>query len=196
MTEIFHDSKFVVCNTSLCKGDGKWVMSVEVRGDSPGALGPWSARFMESKDLTTWTMLPEECRNGIRGRIYSPHLLRFHDGWYYLFATVTGHPKGYTLDLRRSRDFKTWEASPFNPIMVPDERDKIPFNPDFTDADKAHIDGAKNRDNSDIDFCEFGGKLVITYCWGNQVGTEFVSEAFYSGTEAQYLEGWFPKMKQ
>jgi hypothetical protein len=188
---VFHDKKFIVANTSICKGDDKYVLSVEVRGGSPGAMGPWSARFMESPDLKTWTMMPEDCRQGIKGRIASPHLLRFHNGWYHLFSTVTGHPKGYTLALYRTRDFKTWESSPYNPIMIPDDADKVPYNPDFTDEDKKKIEVANNKDNSDIDFIEHDGKLVITYCWGNQVGKEFVSEAEYAGTMAQYLDGWF-----
>lgn len=193
---VFHDPKFLVCNTSICQGDGKYVLSVEVRGGSPGAMGPWSARFMESPDLKTWTMLPEEFRQGIKGRICSPHLLRFHKGAYYLFSTVTGHPKGYTLALYRTRDFKTWEPSPLNPIMIPEDADKVPFNPDFTEAEKAHIASANNKDNSDIDFIEHDGRLFIMYCWGNQVGKEFVSEAEYAGTMAQYLDGWFPAKRE
>jgi hypothetical protein len=33
-----------------------------------------------------------------------------------------------------------------------------------------------------------GGKVVITYSWGNQQGTEFLAEAAYGGS----LEGFFP----
>ena len=62
----------------------------------------------------------------------------------------------------------------------------------LTEAQRAKIAKAGNRDNSDLDFCEFNGKLIINYCWGNQVGTEFIAEAEYAGTAAQYLEGWFP----
>ncbi|MCP4450012.1 MAG: hypothetical protein GY809_01005, partial [Planctomycetes bacterium] len=43
----------------------------------------------------------------------------------------------------------------------------------------------------DIDFCEFNGRLIINYSWGNQGGTEFIAEAEYDGTSAQFLEGWF-----
>jgi len=41
-------------------------------------------------------------------------------------------------------------------------------------------------------FCEFNGKIIINYCWGNQVGTEFIAEAEYAGAAAQFLSGWFP----
>lgn len=67
-----------------------------------------------------------------------------------------------------------------------------PANPDLTPAQRDSVAKANNIDNSDIDFIDFKGKLVINYCWGNQVGKEFIAEAEYAGTTAQYLEGWFP----
>jgi hypothetical protein len=30
------------------------------------------------------------------------------------------------------------------------------------------------------------------YAWGNQRGVEFLAEAEYLGTEAEFLRGWFP----
>ena len=47
-------------------------------------------------------------------------------------------------------------------------------------------------DNSDVDFCEFRGKTIIYYSWGNQQGTEFLAEAVYDGTMASLLKAWFP----
>ena len=49
-----------------------------------------------------------------------------------------------------------------------------------------------NCNNSDIDFCEFEGDLVINYSWGNQEGIEFLSEARFDGSLAAFLTGWFP----
>ena len=46
--------------------------------------------------------------------------------------------------------------------------------------------------NSDVDLCEFRGKTVITYSWGNQQGTEFLAGAVYDGTLASFLKGFFP----
>jgi hypothetical protein len=76
--------------------------------------------------------------------------------------------------------------------MFPEEADKRIANPKLTEEQRAKIAKARNCDNSDIDFCEHDGKLVINYCWGNQVGTEFIAEAEYAGTAAQFLTGWFP----
>ena len=72
--------------------------------------------------------------------------------------------------------------------------DKLVLNPLLTEKDRADI--AKNGDsnNSDMDFCEFNGRLIINYCWGTQGGPghEYVAEAEYAGTQAAFLTGWFP----
>jgi len=52
---------------------------------------------------------------------------------------------------------------------------------------------AEDCNNSDIDFCEFKGKLIINNSWGNQRGKEFLAEAVYQGTLKQFLKGWFPQ---
>ena len=52
-----------------------------------------------------------------------------------------------------------------------------------------------NVNNSDIDFCEYQGKLIISYSWGNQTGQEFLAAAFYQGTLAEFLCSWFPTGK-
>jgi hypothetical protein len=179
----YQNTGFRMCNTSICKADGRYVMSVEL------AVGGFMGRFLESKDLMQWTLIPAECHVAGAG---SPHLLRWHEGWFYMFSTVGGHPRGYVLLLKRSRDLKKWEPSPFNPVMMAEPEDKLIANPKLTGAQLEKIAKARDYDNSDVDFCEYNGKLVINYCWGNQVGTEFIAEAEYAGTVAQFLEGWFP----
>lgn len=179
----YQNPAFSICNTSVCKADGRYVMALEL------AVGGYIGRFLESKDLVNWTLLPPDCKLAGAG---SPHLIRWHDGWFYMFSTVGGNPKGYVLLLKRSRDLKTWETSPFNPIMYGEDADKQIANPMLNEEQRANIAKAKNIDNSDIDLCEFGDKLIINYCWGNQVGTEFIAEAEYEGALAQFLTGWFP----
>ena len=55
---------------------------------------------------------------------------------------------------------------------------------------------AKNINNSDIDFCEYEGRLIINYSWGNQMGKEHLAEAVYKGSLQQFLRGWFPDDKK
>ncbi|HNS19534.1 MAG TPA: hypothetical protein PKH24_03500 [Sedimentisphaerales bacterium] len=40
------------------------------------------------------------------------------------------------------------------------------------DEQRQRIAKAKNINNSDIDFCQYEGRLVINYSWGNQQSRE------------------------
>ena len=48
-----------------------------------------------------------------------------------------------------------------------------------------------NINNSDMDFCEYEGRVIINYSWGNQRGVEHLAEATYDGTVSQFLLGWY-----
>ncbi len=93
----------------------------------------------------------------------------------------------------RSKDLVNWEVSPLNPVLKASTDDKIILNKSLSEDFLRKIDGAENLNNSDIDFCEYNGKLIINYSWGNQHGTEFLAEASYAGTIEQFLKGWFPE---
>jgi len=187
----FHHSGMGICNTSVCKTRDGYAMSIEQT--SPGGF---PARFLESKDLMTWTLLPEECRHNL-GRYNAAHCLRWRDGCFYLFYLEAGKPHGYEQYVTRSRDLVRWETSPLNPVLAASPEDKLVLNPLLTDQDRVHI--AKNGDsnNSDIDFCEYHGRLIINYCWGTQGGPghEYIAEAEFAGSEAAFLTAWFPAGK-
>ena len=174
-----------ICNTSLCKTDNRYIMSIELtkpRG--------FPARFIESKDLANWTLLSAEHKHAL-GRYNAPHCLRWHKGWFYLFYLEAHKPHGYEQYITRSRDLITWETSPLNPVLAASSKDKKIANPRLTPEQRERIIKAVNVNNSDIDFCEFKGHLIINYSWGNQNGTEFIAEAEFAGTTGQFLEGWF-----
>jgi hypothetical protein len=175
-----------ICNTSLCKVGDRYVMSIEMT--KPGGF---PARFIESRDLKTWTLMPAECTHSL-GRYNAAHCLRWHNGWFYLFYLEAGKPHGYEQYVTRSRDLITWHTSPLNPVLAASPEDKQIANPRLTPEQRNHIAKATDVNNSDIDFCEFNGRLIINYSWGNQGGTEFIAEAEFDGTTAQFLEGWFP----
>jgi len=69
--------------------------------------------------------------------------------------------------------------------------DKRFANPRLSEAERDHILAAQNRNNSDVDLCEFRGRTYISYAWGNQIGTEFLAEAEYPGSLDAFLEAWF-----
>lgn len=65
-------------------------------------------------------------------------------------------------------------------------------NPNLSEEERAHIAAAKNINNSDVEVCEFEGKTIIYYSWGNQQGTEFLAYARYNGPVKEFLTGFFP----
>jgi len=92
----------------------------------------------------------------------------------------------------RSKDFIHWELSPLNPVLRASDEDRKIANPKLTKEERDRIATAQNLNNSDIDLCEYQGKLVINYSWGNQQGVEHLAEAVYDGTLEEFLRGWFP----
>jgi hypothetical protein len=183
---IFSDPEIGICNTSLCQAGDRYVMSIELT--SPAGF---PARFLESKDLAAWTLMPKECRHEL-GRYNAAHCLRWHGGWFYLFYLEAGRPRGYEQYVTRSHDLIHWESSPLNPVLAASAQDKLIANPQLTEEQRERIAKAADMNNSDIDFCELNRSLIINYSWGNQQGVEFLAEASYAGTTAQFLTGWFP----
>ena len=98
----------------------------------------------------------------------------------------------YETHIVRSKDLKHWESSRLNPVMAFSDEDKAIANPKLTAEQRKAIAQAKDINNSDVDLCEFQGKTVIYYSWGNQQGNEFLAEAVYEGTLASFLRSYFP----
>ena len=150
----------------------------------------FTARFATSEDLYKWEILSKD-HNYAMDRYTAPHCLRYLDDYYYNFYLEVY--KGYETRVVRSKDLVKWEASPLNPVLKASADDKIIMNKSLSEDLRRKIVGAENRNNSDIDFCEYNGELIINYSWGNQQGKEFLAEASYDGTIEQFLKGWFPE---
>ncbi|MBU0606243.1 MAG: hypothetical protein KKI08_00100 [Armatimonadetes bacterium] len=180
-----------IFNTSLCRAEDDYVLMFEV-GKPPEVAGvPFTARFATSRDLRTWSLTPPECTYS-KDRYTAPHALRYWDGFYYNFYLEALPGPEYDQRVVRSRDLITWEASPLNPVLAASEDDKIIASDRLTAAERERIAGALDINNSDLDFCEFEGRTIINYSWGNQQGREFLAEAVYDGPEAEFLRAYFP----
>jgi alpha-L-fucosidase len=173
----------------MCKAGADHVLMFEIDRPAEQAGVPFTARFLKSRDLRYWELTPPACHYA-KDRYTAPHCLRYLDGWYYNFY-LEAH-QGYEMRVVRSRDLIEWENSPFNPVLKAGDEDRVVRNPLLPEAQRRRIAAARNCNNSDIDFCEWQGSLVINYSWGDQVGTEFLAEAVYHGTQEQFLRGWFP----
>jgi alpha-L-fucosidase len=182
---------FEIYNNSVCKNsDGKFIMLIEVR--KPLAETPFTPLFLKSDDLLTWRLLPNEYTFG--KDIYTGgHFLTFESGYYYLtYLHLLPGPE-YETYIVRSRDLKAWEESPLNPFLsFSEEDDKKISNSELAHYNLKRIGEAQNTNASDIEFCEYQGKTVIYYSWGNQLGAEFLAEAVYEGSSQSLVEGFFP----
>lgn len=176
-------------NTSLCRAGDQYVLMFEVGKPEEVAGVPFTARFATSPDLKQWTLTAPECTYA-KDRYTAPHCLRYHNGYYYNFY-LEALPDGYEQYVVRSKDLIHWEQSPRNPVLKASDEDRQLLNPGLPATLQERVKTAVNKNNSDIDFCEYQGRLVINYSWGNQLGVEHLAEAEYKGTEAQFLEGWF-----
>ena len=179
-----------IFNTSLCRDAEGYLLMFEIGKPEELAGARFTALFARSKDLKNWTVLPPEC-NYAKDRYTAPHCIRYREGYYYNFF-LESMKGGYAQRVVRSKDLIDWSLSPFEPVLMWSDEDKQIANPKLTEEQRKHIVAAENRNNSDFDYCEFEGKLIINYSWGNQRGLEFLAEARYDGTEAEFLAALFP----
>ena len=186
-------------NTSVCRGAGRYVMAIEL-GGPPEVVGTrFTMRFAESDDLLDWRLLPAECVFA-KERYTACPALRYIGGDFYMIyleairgaAGAGGHGTTYESHIVRSQDLVHWQSSPLNPVLRCSPEDKLIGNPRLTAEQRGRIAGAVNRNNSDVDLCEYLGRTVISYSWGNQLGVEFLASAVYDGPLDRFLRGWFP----
>lgn len=182
-----------IFNTSLTFAKDKFVLMFEIGKPEEKSGERFTANFATSIDMQKWEILSSE-HNYAKDRYTAPHCLRYLDGYYYDFY-LEAHD-GYEMRVVRSKDLINWEPSKLNPVLKYSDEDKNIANTNLTKELKLRITKATDINNSDIDFCEYNGKLVINYSWGNQHGEEFLAEATYDGTLQQFLTGWFPKIKK
>lgn len=179
-------------NTSVCKADGKYVMAIEIGGKSPAVGNPFTCVFAESQNLVDWEMLDMMEYSFSRERYTACPCIRYYDGYYYLICLHAAPYHRWVPYIVRSSDLKDFEVGIANPIMWPDNDDKIVINPDrFSKEELDYIENAVDCNNSDIDMCETNGKTLITYSWGNQLGKEFLALAEYDGSEEEFLKSFF-----
>ena len=197
---------FELFNTSVCKGDGKYVMAIECAwaGQSKGLdnevgnpyIGKFYTEFFaESQDLESWKLYPLE-RSYTTERYCACPALRFCEGYYYMICLEELPCTRYAPYMYRTRDFETWEIGLYNPILMPSEEDRrikpgahIPE--DIAALNASHVD----TNNSDVDLCEFEGKTYLVYATGNQGTTGAFNglncEAVYDGPLDEYLKANF-----
>ena len=179
-------------NTSVCRGDGRYIMAIEIGGQNEAVGCAFTCVFAESQDLVNWTLLDMMEYSYSRDRYTACPCIRYVDGYYYMIYLEGAPCHRWIPYIVRSRDLKSFELGLTNPIMWPDDDDKNIINPErFTESEIEYIENAVDCNNSDFDICYYNGKSVITYSWGNQHGKEFLALAEYEGTNEEFFKSFF-----
>lgn len=181
-----------VYNTSVCNDDDGYAMAIEVAGDKELLGGIYTIIFAKSKNLFDWEVLPIDRHIYLKERYAACPSIRYVDGFYYMIYLEICPLFRLFPYIVRTRDFETFEPGLINPFMVTDNDDKkVPHPERFTKEELDLIAISGDNNNSDVDLCEYNGKTVILYSWGNQLGREFLACAEYDGGLKEFLESFF-----
>lgn len=182
-----------IFNTGVCKMNGVYTLLMEINAPAEEAGKAFTFRFATSEDMLHWTLTPSECVFQKDRYAGGPAIYSVGDGYYYVLYLEKYPGPSYANCIARSRDLIHWEYSPINPVMMYNEyEDKQIANPFLTIEEQKQIEDAFDINNSDMELCEFNGRTIIYYSWGNQQGMEFLAEASYEGGIKEFLQGWFP----
>ena len=191
-TALVLDDDLRIYNTSVSRGSEGYVMAVEVAGPEEKVGVPFTVFFAASPDLLEWTLLPCDKHIFLRERYTACPSIRYYNGWYYIVYLERLPCHRWTPYIVRSRDLAVFEAGQRNPFMMFDDADKHPLKEGlFDEVALQRMQNAVNCNNSDVDFCDFEGRTVILYSWGNQLGTEYLAMAEYDGSLQELLESYF-----
>ncbi len=181
-----------IYNMNVAKMGDTYTLLIEIDAPAEECGRPYTFRFLQSKDLTNWKLTPSECVFQKDRYAGSPSLYAFEGDPYYYVGYLEAYPMGrYANSLARSKDLIDWEYSPVNPVLMYGEEDRLIGSPFLSPSDRARIDRALNVNNSDMELCEYLGRTVIYYSWGDQLGTEFLAEASCEMPMHDFLRAFF-----
>lgn len=186
---ILENPRWGVYNTTMCRAGDRYVLGFELGCPAELVGVPYTMFFAESRDLTNWSVV-EGARMGADIYTGAPMLRHFGD-WFYFFHLEGSYDKGFETRVMRSRDLFDWELSP-KVVLGYDPWDKM-IHPQatFTDEERATIAAAVDINASDFDMCEWQGKLIGFYSWGDQRGHEFSALTAADCSEREFCEGFF-----
>jgi len=190
----FHLPGWRIFNTNVAFKDGAYTLLMEIDAP-PEECGPqnYTFRFARSADLMNWQLLPWECAFQRDRYAGSPALYTLEGDPHYYVGYLEAYPGPcYANCIARSKDLIHWAYSPVNPVLMFDDReDKKIGSPFLPPADRERIKNALNINNSDMELCEYLGRTIIYYSWGDQMGNEFLAEAAFEGSLREFLTGFF-----
>lgn len=182
-------------NTSVCKGEDKYVMAIEVSSEEgfniPEIGIGFTSFFAVSEDMENWQMLPDKY-SYTNTRYNACPALRYSKDYYYMICLEALPCQRYAPYIYRTKDFENWEVGFHNPMMMWGDEDRIPKEGVvFTDEEMDLLKTGLNINCSDIDLFEYENKVHIYYSNGDQMHYSFLCEAVYDGTMDEFLEHFF-----
>ena len=184
--EILSDPAWKCFNTSICRAGENFVMVFELGGPEELVGEPFTMFFARSSDLKQWQVIP--------GAVYGKEvycgapMLRYHDEYYYFFHLSGDYENGFNTFVSRSADLKEWSEEKL--VLPFDDCDRAVLFPAEAWQEK-RIAEAKNINASDLDMCEYRGRVYMTYSWGDQRGNEFLALATTEGSEAEFCRSFW-----
>lgn len=182
-----------IYNMNIAEKDGIYTLLIEISEPAEEAGCPYTFRFLQSRDMTNWELLPSQYVFQKDRYSGSPSLYTFEGDPYYYVGYLEGYPEyRFAQSLARSKDLINWEYSPINPILMYNEfEDKQIASAFLSPADRKRVAEALDTNNSDMELCEYLGRTLIYYSWGDQRGTEFLAEAWYDGPMHELMLAFF-----
>ncbi len=188
--ELISNKGWKFFNTALTKSPEGYVLLLEAN-EPKEFVGdyPFTFFFATSPDMVNWTFMDYDLGFS-KSRYMGGPWMKYSEGWYYVISVTELPCKRYTNYIYRTKDFADWEVGLYNPLLMPDENDRLISEncADLSEEMKEKIKTAFISSNSDIDMCELDGKTYINYCVGNQLGFYYMAEAEYDGTVAEFLK--------
>jgi len=165
---VIHQEREQLFNTSVCRGPDGFVMAYESNDPTYPAF---TIKFARSRDLKTWTKLPEAVFG--MNRYAACPCIRYVDGHYYMLYLEHRTPLHvFQTYIARSKDLSTWWLSSANPVLV--------------------AEGTTEGINaSDPELAEFDGKTYVYYSVGDQLTWMNVKRAVYPGPMRGFFAHWF-----
>lgn len=141
-----------IFNNSVCKGDERYVMAIEIDAPPEETGTPFTIRFAESQDLRNWKLSPPSCVFA-KNRYTACPTLRFQDDQYYMIYLEALPGPEYLSYIVRSTNLINWESSSLNPVLKHSSADHniASTAKNLSPTERERIANAANLNNSDID---------------------------------------------
>ena len=190
----WHKKGYHIYNHSLTKDDDGYAFMIEISKPKRYAgRHPFTFLFAKTKDLINIKFFDPKKTAFPMGRYGGGPKMHYVNGWYYFLYLEEFPGPIYATYIVRTKDFENWTFGKYNPFLIASNEDFLISEDaaDITDEIREHVKTMYNSNESDPDFCEFNGKVIIDYASGNQVGQSYICEAEYDGTLQEMLENFF-----